>query len=218
MKIFLSLIFLSAFLNVFSQVKEYPGQNTRHSFEVVRKDSGGVYFKYREIDSIYMFLSTDLMTYRMYDKENHLLVEGDWSGPRDENFKKKYGTWKEYYRNGKLKSTGAYDADYATGPWKYYYDNGKIKSEVWYRVVKSDEWKYEKSIEEGEHLEYYENGQVKISGRFKASPGADTLDVTRDEPPYDEEQLIIKILNSAPTGVWKYFSADGKMEKEIHFD
>jgi hypothetical protein len=218
MKMIFSLFFLSAFLNAFAQVKNYPGQNTKHSFEVIKKDSSGVYFKYREIDSIYMFLSNDLLTYRMYDKQNHLLVEGDWSGPRDENFKKKYGIWKEYYTNGKLKSSGAYDADNAFGPWKYYYDNGKIKSEVSYKVVKSDEWNYEKSIEEGDYHEFYDNGQLKTNGRYTAKPSADTLIVTRDEPPYDEEKLIIKTMKSAPTGLWKYFSENGILEKEIRFD
>ena len=74
-----------------------------------------------------------------------------------DSFHKEYnnyriGLWKEFYRNGNLKSVGNYKLDtytqcctsgicdgfysYKYGEWTYYYDNGKLKAKGKYRIGK----------------------------------------------------------------------------------
>jgi len=67
------------------------------------------------------------------------------------------GPYKEYYENGQVSKETQYKEGYAEGPYKEYYKNGQVKKEVLYKGGKAD----------GTYKEYYENGQVCMDIVFK---------------------------------------------------
>lgn len=91
------------------------------------------------------------------------------------------GFWKEYYRNGNLKSTGNYKLDtytqcctgelcdgfysYKYGEWNYYYDNGKLKAKGKYRIGKKHK---QTNCEGGDMIKF---GFVTDSWNFYNSKG-----------------------------------------------
>lgn len=72
---------------------------------------------------------------------------------------KKMGVWLYYYNNGRLMSTGSYDASgFQTGIWKFYHPNGLLRKELVFSQDKAN----------GPYTIYSENGNIKEQGFNKA--------------------------------------------------
>ena len=69
----------------------------------------------------------------------------------------KNGSYKEWYSNGKPKTTGQYFNDDSTNSWAKWYENGQKKFEIHY---KNDQLN-------GKYGYWYENGQKEIEGTYK---------------------------------------------------
>lgn len=65
--------------------------------------------------------------------------------------------YKDFYENGKVKSTGYTKNEQKHGLWKYYYENGELEFEANYKNDKL----------EGVYKGYYESGKIKSFGNFK---------------------------------------------------
>jgi antitoxin component YwqK of YwqJK toxin-antitoxin module len=66
------------------------------------------------------------------------------------------GAYESYYLNGKLKSSGQYKNNQASGKWKYFFENGKLKMEA----------ELEDGGKSGDWIYYFENGNVSRKGRL----------------------------------------------------
>jgi len=84
---------------------------------------------------------------------------------------KRNGLWKEYYRNGNLKSVGLYQKNLQNGEWKYYHSNGNIKAIGNYEngdKSKLGDTYVPISGRYGEWNFYsYETGEIQLKGEFK---------------------------------------------------
>jgi len=150
---------------------------------------------------------------------------------------KKYGVWKWFYEDGKLKEINHYKDGMEDGENKSYYPNGNLKSEGqnkkgervgWFIFYKEDgkpqsasAFKYNSPYYYGKK-EYYDNGQLK-SIELYYRPG-----VVAWEYYYPNGQLkklaYYKGINTdddniiqEKTGIWKIFAKDGTLLEEIPF-
>lgn len=99
---------------------------------------------------------------------------------------KKCGFWKEYYISGHEVFIGKYKKELMTGTWKMYYN-----PQADFRKEKKIDKKYLTKIEkykngklQGKYTEFHENGNIKITGRYK---------------------------NNIKTGLWKCYNEKGKL-------
>lgn len=135
---------------------------------------------------------------------------------------KKVGSWKFYYTNGRLMSTGSYDNNaQQTGDWKFYHVNGVLKKET--KMVEGNG--------SGPYKIYYENGNLKEAGEFAKGElnkeiktftwygGLEEVHHFKDgvhEGKYEEYYPNGKLsfssnyTNNKLTGVFKSFHPDGK--------
>jgi len=74
---------------------------------------------------------------------------------------KNIGTWKYFYDDGALESTGSFSEDKPQGKWIWYYKNGKVKSEGNYLAGKP-EGRWIKFDEQGHTnlIIYYFQGEI----------------------------------------------------------
>ena len=68
-----------------------------------------------------------------------------------EEGKIKDGTYRFYFKNGKLKKLATFSNELFTGPYKIFYENGGV----------SEEAVYKKGVLDGPYKAYYESGQLK---------------------------------------------------------
>jgi MORN repeat variant. len=74
------------------------------------------------------------------------------------------GLWSEYYKDGSIKSRGYYEANQPLGYWEYYHPNGAKKKTFQYAKVPWDGMEYWLLL--GAYEEFYNNGQIKIIGKY----------------------------------------------------
>jgi len=80
---------------------------------------------------------------------------------------KNVGTWKYFYEDGRLESTGDFSDDKPQGKWTWFYKSGKVKSEGTYLSGKA-EGRWIKYDEQG-HLNiiiYYSEGEIISEVKF----------------------------------------------------
>jgi antitoxin component YwqK of YwqJK toxin-antitoxin module len=116
------------------------------------------------------------------------------------NSGKEIGTWKYYKEDGKLRSEEIYDNG-KKGRIKNYDENGKVYAELTFKNSNIDSYKY-----------YDENG--KIFAEAKTSGGKlNYLGYNQ----YRNKLSEGKIVNGNDEGVWKYYYANGQLERESNF-
>ena len=100
---------------------------------------------------------------------------------QDKKTEYKAGLWKEFYKNGQVKSVGNYNIQYLLVA-------SAANKAIIYNQYKTGEWIY-----------YYENGQVKAKGRYK---------IVRNNVSTGVENQYTKA--PVTTEDWAFYSKDGK--------
>ncbi len=209
------LILLSAFCKSSAQI-DIPCLGCHMStgqFKILRADSAGSYFANRDTSKILYIANRTI--YKLFDNKMQILVEGNLGGRVFTDYFKRFGKWTEYYQNGKIKAIGHYYEDEPLGLWQYFYENGNVKEAFNISHFQYNELKdYCRS---GLYQSYYETGQLKIDGFYKA-----VLDSTNVEllDPLTGTTVIEKrlVLKSKEIGIWSYYSPDGKIEKTREYE
>lgn len=112
-----------------------------------------------------------------YDKERTMRKE---EGCYDEDGKPK-GTWKEYFRNGKVSREYSFKNGLREGSYTYFWDNGNINTQHVYRAgVRSglysryskdgsitEKGLYVNGKKEGEVIHYYKDGAISLKENYK---------------------------------------------------
>lgn len=216
--IILSLSF-SFHLSLFAQIdKDIPFIGYFGGYKedrVLKNDSSGYLFIPYVDTNIIVFLSKKYTDYKMYDRKNHIILEGDIGGRIYTDYFKRFGKWTAYYpETGKPKVIGYYHADLPVGLWKYFYPNGLIKQTFSVSQILADSIYITCKV--GMYEEYYETGQLKISGFYKIMSDSTTV------PLYDFnignfKDTRVKAPVSKPFGIWKYFRENGELEKKEEY-
>lgn len=201
------------FLNGNAQTEmPFRGADTDLLTDTLKTDKQGTYYLWREQDSLWtVFLSFDApYIYRLLDMKEHILVQGELGADLDGgHLLVKNGQWSEFYKDGSIKSTGYYEANRAIGYWEYYYPNGAKRKAFQYSKV---EWEgIEHLLLLGAYEEFYNNGQVKIIGKYTYR--IDTVEVSgTTSSPGTPEFEYLPVAKKA--GIWYYYQANGELFKE----
>ena len=161
--------------------------------------------------SVIVFISKNLTGYRMYDRQNHLISEGDLGGRKYVDYYKRFGKWTTYFTSGQPKVIGYYYADQPTGLWKYFYPNGQLKQVYSLAQIETDSFTLTCKV--GLYEEYYENGSLKISGFYKTALDLTTIQVY-DYSIDNYKDTVIRGPVSRPYGIWNYYKENGELQKK----
>lgn len=143
------------------------------------------------------------------------------------------GFWVYYYQNGNIKEQGSFDCGEKVNTWITFYRNGSVKQVQNFRkpYTKSFVWQFGdtlnlrkiKPMEFGQYLEYYDNGQLKVSGQYDIIHLKSTSDsiVVLDKETYEKTYQGIEgefwLPKSIKIGTWKYYDVVGELEKIENF-
>lgn len=132
----------------------------------------------------------------------------------------KQGFWKEYYREGGLRSEGNYVNGIRTGVWVYYFPDGTVEQKgtytskgkeqgkwTWYYqggVLRREE-NYTSGIRNGEMKEYDELGKLIASGIFE--DGEEEGEWFFQEEGYRQEGTYVE---GERDGEWNHYYPDGQ--------
>jgi antitoxin component YwqK of YwqJK toxin-antitoxin module len=179
---------------------------------IIRNDSTGKTFIPSSDSNKIVFISSDYQEYKMFNKENILLVSGSFGGIELVDFFQQNGKWTEYYETGAIRSTGNYERGEPIGKWRYYYPNGQLKKLFKISLICTDSAKtYCKT---GNYLEYYENGNIKVSGYYRAQIDTMIAVMYTMDANYNEIEIKARAASSKPAHKWRYYNSEGKLEKE----
>ncbi len=190
---------------LFSGVVGHPGK-------IIKKDSSGMYYVF-DYDTTKIQFVADDGQFKMYNTKHNLLLEGEIGYRVCSQLVSKSGKWTSYYLNGKVKTEGYYERlNERIGLWKHFYPNGQL--EKIYTLGHIDFDSAVGTCMIGTYEEYYENGQLKISGLYKAI--YDTLSVATYDSLGNElsKKAIIKVPKSKAYGIWNYFQSSGQLLKK----
>lgn len=205
-------LLICGYYSSFSQVETPFSFKSEEDNKVVKETDSGKYYAASGDAQKTVFINDDLV-YKLFDKDNKLLVEGTVSNDGDKFLHE--GKWAEYYSNGKVKKTGYYHKDNPVGTWQKYYPNGHLMTVYSYTLLEEGASYYCMS---GTYLEYFENGQLKLSGLYKAvidDRGKDTVYVEDPETGKKTRKVISsKTPKPEKFGIWEYYDEKGEMIKK----
>ena len=214
-----SLIFILSVLslNGYCQIEtKFYGYNYLAGIDGFSDSLGtGTYFTSKDSSRI-MYIANDKSICKLFDKNRRLLVEGDLGGRCFVDHFKRYGKWSEYYQNGNLKSTGYYYEDNPIGLWQYFFENGNLKEIYNITLIQND--KSYGFCKTGLYQLYFETGQLKISGFYKAI--FDSIEIFQYNGFTGEKNLKPKKFFSPQSkeyGIWTYYKQNGEIEKKHEF-
>jgi hypothetical protein len=179
-----------------------------YKVETLRKDSSGVYYRIGEHpDRIYYWSKTDYL--RIFDLENNLLVEGQIGSRRCSQLVLKTGKWVSYYPGGNIKTEGYYQRNNAIGLWRHFFANQMLK-----KIYTLSNFVLDSTSSvcmAGTYEEYYENGQLKITGLYEVG-----LDTSTTEHYYSTfvKYVIEQVPVSKKSGTWLYYLPNGELERK----
>jgi antitoxin component YwqK of YwqJK toxin-antitoxin module len=111
-----------------------------------------------------------------------------------------------YYENSKaIRSIGQEKNNRRYGEWKFFYPSGKIKS------IEN----YVEDMPVGEHIEYYESGEVKVKGAF--SPDK-FIEETEKETSENNEVVEVTYKRGCRIGTWEFYDEQGNVTKKTYKD
>lgn len=161
-KPFLLLTFLALFVSAHSQSFELLDGDTINKVDVNKKRQGRWIIKASAKHPGYT--------------AGTVVEEGEFQNSR------KFGLWKKYYPNGKLKSEITYKGSRPFGAYKLYYENGNVEEEGnWQRTKNTGAFKRyhengkiaqdfvftETGKRTGTQKYYYENGNLRLEGNWQ---------------------------------------------------
>ena len=195
----------------FSQVELPIFFTSEEENKVIKETDSGKYYSASGKIERTVFISEDLK-YRLFDKEEKLLVEGTVSNDGDKFLRE--GKWTEYYSNGKIKNTGYYHRGNPVGNWEKFYDNGSPMTICSYALVEGGTTFY---CMTGTYEEFFENGQLKLKGLYKAVLNEKGKDTVWVQDPETGKQImkVVSINKARPEkfGTWEYFNERGELVK-----
>ncbi len=140
-----------------------------------------------------------------------------------------HGLWVKRHRNGYMKEAGEYFCNRKVGTWTYYHGNGNLKKVETYELPyleflteQGEPWDTLKNKEyliNGLYAEFYENGNLKIEGRYEIIEEFSNIDtlITFELETYNEIKTPITgafwIPKSVKVGLWKEIDENGKLLK-----
>ncbi len=138
----------------------------------------------------------------------------------------KEGLWKEYYPDGKLKATGAYNKDEHNGLWKFYYPSGRLEQVGKYKNgVPDSTWRwfysngkllrdenFYKGLSDGLMTEYSIDGKVRAQGEYIEGKREDHWFFIEGDS--KEEGNYVEGLRN---GLWKSYYDDGQISFQGKF-
>jgi antitoxin component YwqK of YwqJK toxin-antitoxin module len=145
-------------------------------------------------------LDEDLETY--YHRNGQINATGRvWDN-------KTVGEWKFYYPSGNLKAKGKWLGNCRYGNWEEYYENGQLSIKLKYSDIDC-------LVLDGKRLEYYENGQTWSIGSFSnGTPVGEHITY------FEDGQVKAKGTYEYRKGKnddWIYFNRDGtSSDKEVY--
>ena len=152
---------------------------------------------------------------KYYDETGVVISEGQVN-----EFNKKIGLWKFFYKTGELKAKGKYNKNRKTGKWKYYYKSGKLEQEGDFVRSKYNgiwKWYYEtgellrkenfiKGKEEGSFVEYTKQGEIVMKGEYiDGEKNGEWIYITGDTKEVGYFDMGEK------SGIWKYYNLKNKI-------
>jgi antitoxin component YwqK of YwqJK toxin-antitoxin module len=179
---------------------------------LIKQDSTGNYYRAPDSGRI-VYIARDFTTYRVFDKNLKLIVEGDLGGRHYIDYFQRFGKWTEYFENGKIKSTGFYHENHPIGLWQTFFSNGQLKKTYSYSYIQTNLSNC--FCLTGSYQEFYDNGNLRINGFYKVQ--YDTVSVQQWSTADKFEKVLIKDLISKKYGVWTYYLANGDLEKKEEF-
>lgn len=138
------------------------------------------------------------------------------------------GLWVKRYRNGHLKEMGEYDCNKKKGTWLYYHENGNLKIRETYKLpyltplVRYD-FGNTKYLLNGLYSEYYENGVLKLEGKYVIAEEFSSIDTLLTVQSETHELLRTPIIGSfwnpksIKIGIWKEMDEKQKRVKKENF-
>jgi len=142
--------------------------------------------------------------------EGSIIVNGDGYLP--------HGRWAQYHSNGKISISGSYMKGMPVGRWEEFYPDGRIRLSYHYAIITDKDGT--NTCMSGEYLEYYNSGQLKLSG-FYAADRNRTKDTLTVEDPVTGNKVSKTVAKSFYTprkaGYWEHYSESGEQEKREEF-
>ncbi|HYV94682.1 MAG TPA: hypothetical protein VE978_23105 [Chitinophagales bacterium] len=183
---------------------------------VLKNDSTGTFVYAGNDSSKIVFISKNYTTYKLFDRNYNLLVEGDLGGRVYTEYFKRFGKWTAYYDNGKPKAIGYYYASQPIGLWQSFFENGQLSETYTIALIETDSSSGYCMM--GLYQEFYENGQIKVNGFYKAA--MDTIHIQVNDPDTGEETSNFTVYRrpvSKPFGIWTYYKQNGELERKEEF-
>jgi antitoxin component YwqK of YwqJK toxin-antitoxin module len=216
MKTLLLISFLTFSSHIYSQTESdipfigYFGGYGKD--KMLKSDSTGYLFIPYVDSNIIVFISKKYTVYKIFDRQNNLILDGDIGGRVFTDYFKRFGKWTLYYpKTGKPKIIGYYYADQPTGLWKFFYPNGQLKQTYSLAQIQTDSFTLTCKV--GLYEEYYENGQLKVNGFYKTALDTTTIKIY-DYGIGDFKDTLIRGPVSKHFGIWKFYKENGELEKE----
>ena len=179
--------------------------------KIIKSDSLGDLVIPNIDTNIIIFISKNLTDYKMYDRQNRLISEGDLGGRKYVDYCKRFGKWTTYFSSGQPKVIGYYYANQPTGLWKYFYSNGQLKQMYSLAQIETDSFALTCKV--GLYEEYFENGQLKVNGFYKTSFDTITIQVY-DYSLGNFKDTLIRGSVSKQYGIWNYYKENGELQKK----
>ncbi len=162
-----------------------------------------------------VIIEDETLHYRLVSRKNKkkVVAEGGLVSAGDGYLQ--HGKWVQYYSNGRPALTGSYLKGKPAGAWQELWPDGKPKRDFHYAILADKDGTY--TCMAGEYHEYYENGQLKVTGFYMADRrrNADTVMV---EDPVSGTRVSKKVFTSEyvprKTGTWEYFTETGEADRK----
>ncbi|MCR9152804.1 MAG: hypothetical protein NXI09_01730 [Bacteroidetes bacterium] len=127
---------------------------------------------------------------------------------------RKQGPWKAFYKDGSLKSEGAYKDDLKVGRWRYYYTNNVLEQQGSYNAGRAQgmwEWyystgdllreeEYNLGLEDGMSIEYNDTGAVIAQGTY-----VDGMKEGLWTSTINDHKEVGEYFEGLRSGVWKHY-------------
>lgn len=191
----------------------FYGYNGYPPSSIIKKDSAGNYF--RADTNRIVYISNSISTYKVFDNNYNIIVEGDLGGRIYVDYFKRFGKWTEYYSNGKIKCSGFYHANQPVGLWQTYYPNGQHQKSYSITYVQTDS--SSNYCMTGSYQEFYDNGKLKVNGFYKAQVDTTSILQYNVYDPNKIDTVIIRQPVSKKFSTWTYYLPNGEIEKKEVF-
>ncbi len=212
----LFIVFSFCYKPLFSQVEPPFSFVSEDNNRLIKEEDSGKYYVASGDTSRIVFIGDETAAYKLFDRNHKILAEGNFSVDGDKYMRE--GKWTDYYENGAIKNTGYYHKDNPIGLWQHYYPDAKLKTLYTYALVDNGAYYYCMS---GSYQEFYENGQLKTNGFYKATIDEKSKDTTEVIDPETEKTVRKITTGKRPRpekyGTWEYFTDKGELSKKEEF-